>query len=119
MTQDLDAERENYVRLLESTLQRAVEELSRHPEVQRVSLFGSYASGRRADLSTDLDLLVVMETTDGPIDRLRRLYSLIGSPVDIDIICYTPEEFERLKDSGLLHHVLEHERLLYDKSKIV
>lgn len=53
--------RAEYVSLLEKTLQQIVAKLSAMPEVERISLFGSYASGR-ADLFTDLDLLIVMET---------------------------------------------------------
>ncbi|MGB4781305.1 nucleotidyltransferase domain-containing protein [Candidatus Methylomirabilis sp.] len=49
---------------------------------------GSYARGR-ADLFTDLDLLVVMETNLSFIDRLRMLYPLLALPVDLDLLCYT------------------------------
>ena len=53
--------------------------LSGLEEVERVSLFGSYARGR-ADLFTDLDILVIMHTDKGFIDRLSMLYSLLAVP---------------------------------------
>jgi len=51
-----------------------------------VSLFGSYARGRR-DLFTDLDLFVVWDTDRPLLDRQRYLYSLLSLPVDLDIVC--------------------------------
>jgi predicted nucleotidyltransferase len=103
-----------YVRLLEKTLQQILAKLSAMPQVQRISLFGSYASGR-ADIFTDLDLLVVMETDQPFAERLRALYSLLAAPVDMDLVCYTPREFRELKDSPFLKQLRQEEVVLYEK----
>jgi predicted nucleotidyltransferase len=58
----IESERLAYVQKLDEAPRRIVELLSRIDGIQRVSLFGSYARGRR-DLFTDLDVLVVWETT--------------------------------------------------------
>ncbi|MBM3789030.1 MAG: nucleotidyltransferase domain-containing protein [Acidobacteria bacterium] len=103
-----------YGEQLESSLRRIVATLSAMEEVERVSLFGSYGRGR-ADLFTDLDLLVVMRTAEGILERLRRLYSLLAAPVDLDILCYTPEELEGMKDRPFVKRILKEERVLYEK----
>jgi len=108
------AARASYGRDLQESLERIVASLSAMEEVERISLFGSYARGR-ADLFTDLDLLVVMKTAEGILERLRRLYSLLAAPVDLDILCYTPEEFEGMRDRPFMKRILGEERVLYEK----
>lgn len=103
-----------YRAALEEAVRHIVERLSPLAEIRRISVFGSYAKGRR-DLFTDLDVLVIMETHEDFVERLRRLHSLLAVHVDIDILCYTPEEFERMKDLPFLRHALADEELLYEK----
>lgn len=106
--------RERYALELEEAAKTATRLLSAMPEVQRVSLFGSYARGRR-DLFTDLDLLVIMETESGAVDRLRRLYSVLALPVDYDLVCYTPAEWERIQHQPFWRHAREGEVVLYER----
>ena len=84
------------------------------PEVRRVSLFGSYARGRQ-DLFTDLDLLVIMETQAGVVERLQRLYSLLALPVDYDVVCYTPDEWEKIQYQPFWRHARNTEVVLYER----
>ena len=115
MTQTtLSQKREEYRRRLEQAVSLVRERLGALPGVQRVSLFGSYARGR-ADLMTDLDVLVVMETTLPIPERLARLYSLLALPVDADLLCYTPDEFERLRSLPFLRHALADEVVIVEK----
>ncbi len=92
---------------------RVREVLPSLPGVRRVSLFGSYARGR-ADLFTDLDVLVVRETDESFVVRHRSLYRALALPVDLDLICYTPEEFEALRDRPFLREILRQEVVLYE-----
>src|SRR3972149_3247436 len=94
-TKGLDRARERYALDLREAVKRATTLLSEMPEVRRASLRGSDAGGRQ-DLFTDLDLLVIMETEAGVVERLQRLYSLLALPVDYDVVCYTPGEWEDL-----------------------
>ena len=110
---DLNQQREDYKLLLEKSLQEAVGRLSLLGSVRSISVFGSFARGRR-DLFTDLDLLVVMDTDMGLVDRLGFLYSLVALPVDVDILCYTPEEFGVLKSEGWLERALQDAQVLYE-----
>ncbi len=98
--------------MLEEFIQRIVKVLS--GRVEKISLFGSYSRGR-SDLFTDLDILIVMKTDKSFIDRLKEIYPLLALPVDADILCYTPEEVERMKDRGFLKKILAEEVVLYEK----
>jgi predicted nucleotidyltransferase len=109
---DLASRRRAYAQRLEDAARHAVETLSRVEGVRRVSAFGSFARGRR-DLFTDLDLLVVWDTEKGPLDRLAALHRLLDVGVDLDLVCYTPGEFEAMRESAFLRQVRADERVLY------
>ena len=111
----LQEKRRIYVQGLETTLQRIREEFSRVPGVQAVWLFGSYARGRR-DLLTDLDIVVVWETDLPFLERLRALRSRIETEVDLDLLCYTPEEFRRLQETPFGKRILKEGVCLYAKA---
>ena len=110
----LSDKRAEYRIALEEAAGLIVERLSPLPEIHRISVFGSYAKGRR-DLFTDLDVLIVMETHEPFVDRLRRLYKLLAVPADMDILCYTPEEYRRMKDLPFFKRALVDEKVLYEK----
>ncbi|MGC8958948.1 MAG: nucleotidyltransferase domain-containing protein [Chloroflexia bacterium] len=114
-SQKIAAKRAEYRRALDASLERIVALLSRRPEVQRVILFGSYAEGR-ADLLTDLDLLVVMESPLDFVARTAALYRELDSAVDVDLLVYTPEEFERHRQHGFLRRILAKGKVLYEKT---
>ena len=107
----LPSARSTYVQALDEALARIVGTLEARPEVRRVVLFGSYARGRR-DLFTDLDLLVVMDSTEDFVTRTASLYRELAPGVDMDLLVYTPAEFERLRHRGFVHRALETGRTL-------
>jgi predicted nucleotidyltransferase len=112
--QSLREKRAAYTEDLGKALERIVTELSANPEVECVILFGSYADGRR-DLLTDLDVLVIMESRLDYVTRTAELYRQLHPGVDLDLLVYTPQEFERMRTRGFLRHVLEHSKVLYEK----
>ena len=111
----LAAQRTAYGALLRESLDRIVASLAALDEVERVSVFGSYARGR-ADLGTDLDVLVVMRTDRGFVERLGALYSRLAAPVDLDLLCYTPEEFAAMEEGPFLRRIRDGEVILYEKN---
>lgn len=108
--------RVNYQTALERTLGRVVADLAARPEVEKVVLFGSYAAGRR-DLFTDLDLLVVMSSDLDFVTRTAELYRDITPEVDLDLLVYTPEEFEAQRTRGFVRQALETGEVLYEKER--
>ena len=107
----LERKREEYIKLLQESVDKIVKELS--GRVEKISLFGSYPE--RKDLFTDLDILVVMKSEKPFIDRTKEIYSLLHLPVDADILCYTPEELEKMKKGAFFNNVLQGEIVLYEK----
>lgn len=78
---------------------RIVEAL-RPYEPERIYLFGSWARGEADELS-DVDIVVIKRTPQPFLERLREAGSLL--PVDtgaVDLLVYTPEEFEAMREGG-------------------
>jgi len=69
----------------------------RYP-VSALILFGSRAEGRGMTES-DYDFVVVSPDFDGVpfLKRLPDLYELWEADVGVDVLCYTPAEFEMLR----------------------
>ena len=108
--------RAEYAEALDRALSKIVAHLANMPEVEQVILFGSYAAGRR-DLFTDLDLLVVMSSEQDFVRRTAELYQQVAAGVDLDLLVYTPEEFERLRRHGFVRQALETGRVLHEKKR--
>jgi predicted nucleotidyltransferase len=117
MTQSdwLQGTRAAYVQALDHALERIRDQLAGIPEVRRAILFGSSASGVR-DLFTDLDLIVVMQSDLDFIQRGAELRGRLQAGVDMDLLVYTPEEFERMAGHGFLAHALRTGKVIYEKT---
>ena len=114
---NLEQRRSEYSQALERALEKVLDHLTHMPEVEKVILFGSYAAGRR-DLFTDLDLLVVMTSEQDFVHRTAELYRQLQTGVDMDLIVYTPEEFEKQRQRGFVRHALATGQVLYEKERL-
>lgn len=114
----LAQKRRKYVRLLQKSLNKAVKKIIKEmkDEVKKISLFGSYPE--RADLFSDLDLLIIMKTRRPFLERLTQIYSLLHLPIDADILCYTPEEIKRLEQRPFWRNIKKKEIVLYEKKSL-
>lgn len=75
---------------------------------------GSFARGEVRPWS-DLDLVVVAETSERPHRRARLFYDAADPTDAVDIVVYTPEEFASRRESNrFLRHALKQARLVYD-----
>lgn len=63
--------------------------------VIRAILFGSFARGD-ADAASDIDLVLIERTSLPFVERGRAHLELFRMGVGVDLLVYTPEEFERL-----------------------
>ena len=66
----------------------------------RVILFGSLATGRGP--VDDIDLIAVMPTDLPFVERSASLFDAIDSAESIDLLVYTPAEFEAMASSSAL-----------------
>ncbi|MFP5041151.1 nucleotidyltransferase domain-containing protein [Parasediminibacterium sp. JCM 36343] len=83
----------------------------------KLILFGSYANGNPT-VDSDLDFLVIKEST---LPRMQRSYetrmALIGSQVPLDILFYTPSEFDLEANSpySFLKSAIPTSKVLYER----
>lgn len=80
--------------LLDQELARYVRLLTEHSDPEKVILFGSLAGGQVHEWS-DIDLIVIEKTALPFFQRLRKVRQLLRPKVGVDIMVYTPEEFDQ------------------------
>jgi len=84
-------------------------------EPERILLFGSRARGE-ADAHSDYDLIVIKRTERPFLERMRDMVPyLVKLARPADILVYTPEEFERMGETGLGWVVRQEGVTLYER----
>ncbi|HHV61402.1 MAG TPA: type II toxin-antitoxin system MqsA family antitoxin [Firmicutes bacterium] len=86
---------EERVRFLRDELMRFIREIVNRMHPRKVMLFGSLAAGKVQEWS-DLDLVVIANTTLPFLDRIKEIMRQFHPKVGMDILVYTPEEWETL-----------------------
>ena len=83
---------------------------------EKVVLFGSMARGNVAEWS-DLDLLIVKETTESFLDRSVRVALLCRAMVGVDYLVFTPSELAQMIERGnpFILNALQEGRVLYER----
>lgn len=106
--------REKRKELLETELGRILDIL-KTLDIEKVILFGSLVSNNISSTS-DIDLVIIQKTEKRFLDRLEDIYTVIKPRVAVDILVYTPEEFEKLQEeSSFVRRILKEGRVLYEK----
>lgn len=77
-----------------------------------VVAFGSFAREEVGSFS-DLDMIAVMESDLPFIARLEELYRAIVPRVGLDLLVYTPEEWEEMRHRSFVRHALAQGRVLH------
>lgn len=112
----LDEKTKNRRALLEAELARYVQILQEQYAPERILLFGSLASGEVGEWS-DIDLVIIKETDQRFLDRVREVMSLLKPRVGMDILVYTPQEFARLSQERpfVRQEMLQKGKVLYER----
>lgn len=87
-----------------------------HHRVSRAIVFGSLARGDESRHS-DLDLIVVQETGKRFLDRYDGLLRDIAASVhgrDVDLLIYTPQELDAVRDRPLIATALHEGKVIYE-----
>jgi predicted nucleotidyltransferase len=101
------------------TLPKAVRRIARTLRPARIILFGSYANGTPTQ-DSDVDLLVVMNTTASLKDRHLAVCRLLRPrPFPVDILVRTPQEIKRALGRGdfFIQEIVTQGRVLYEQRK--
>jgi predicted nucleotidyltransferase len=107
------------IMLDEQTLQQAVERIVAVAQPTRVILFGSYGRGD-ADISSDVDLMVIKPQVDNEYQEIVRLRQAVGNlGVGVDVLVYSEAKIEERKDwcTSPIYWALREGRTLYDASQ--
>ena len=99
------------IRLFKKTL---LPQILKEYNPQAIIIFGSRIKGN-VTLNSDLDIIIVSKSfQEIPfIERMPSLLKKFDFPRHIDYICYTPEEFERIKSgSSLIMDALEYGEII-------
>mgnify|MGYP001580778369 FL=1 len=96
-------------RKIKSEVIKYVKRLNKKFKVEKSILFGSRARDDYLDIS-DVDLIVISKDFSN-INFRKRMNEAIeywNGDVDLEVICYTPEEFEKMrKRIGLVKKAVE------------
>jgi len=91
--------------------------LTEHYQPDKVILFGSMASATVGEWS-DLDLVIVKETSQPFLQRLKEVALLCRARVGVVYLVYTPNEFAQMiaeKNPFILEEVLRRGQVLYER----
>lgn len=84
-------------------------------EPERIILFGSRARGD-ADEYSDYDIVLIKRTSSPFLERLQAVVPyLAGYERPVEILVYTPEEFEQMQEIGLGWIIRREGVVLYER----
>jgi predicted nucleotidyltransferase len=78
------------------------------PEVMRIGFFGSYARGDWG-VGSDLDLVIIVAAARQPFEMRPSAFDTLELPVHTDILVYTQEEWDSLKQERTFFQKLDRE----------
>ena len=85
-------------------VRRRIREYAAGAGVARAIVFGSFARGD-ADVVSDVDVILIEPTSRPVLERGLAHLPLFRMGLGVDLLVYTPEEYERLKADG--HPLIE------------
>ncbi|OGO31790.1 MAG: hypothetical protein A2136_03735 [Chloroflexi bacterium RBG_16_54_11] len=100
------------VGLLQNILQRIVAGV----QPEKIILFGSYAYGNPT-ADSDMDLLIIMDTTERPAERILAISRLLRPrPFPMDILVRTPAEIDKALEIGdsFIQEIITKGKVLYE-----
>ena len=86
---------------------------------EKIYLFGSVADDNNEE-DIDIDLIIVAPSTDRPLERrlkLRRMLRDFDKRIGLDLLVYTPEEFEMLaaQRSSFVYSAIKKGKAIYER----
>jgi len=105
---------------MQGTIEQIVKRIVEQYQPEKVILFGSYAYGK-PDAGSDVDLLIVKETSEQPIDRrvtVRRIAHTSRRGLPFSPLVITPQELTRRLDMGdpFYRKIVDQGQVLYARS---
>ena len=103
--------------LVDSAIRCWAEKVSKkRKDVQKIGYFGSYARGDWG-VGSDLDIVVILDGSDKPMERRAVDWDTTNLPVPSDLLIYTLDEWEKMRDAGRFCGTLMQEAIwIYERS---
>jgi predicted nucleotidyltransferase len=103
---------------VKQTIRNIVDKLKNEYKPDKIILFGSYAYGH-PDRDSDIDMCIIKETKDRPIDRRVTVAKIVSDPkrlIPFEPLVLSPQEVkERLRAGDqFVQKILERGRVLYE-----
>jgi predicted nucleotidyltransferase len=84
---------------------------------EKIILFGSL-TGKDWDEWSDVDVIVVYSSDKPLMGRLRELYMRWDIPKAVDLLAYTPSEFDEMSSTSFfVQKAVSEGEVIYEKSK--
>ena len=104
---------------IKKIIEEMVEKIVAAYEPLKIILFGSYAYGE-PDEDSDIDLLIIKDTDDRPIDRRVKVRTIVSDPkqfIPFEPIVLTSEELEKRLRIGdqFIEEILTMGEVLYEE----
>jgi predicted nucleotidyltransferase len=101
---------------LQEELERCIKVLKDGYDPERIVLFGSLVNDNVKRWS-DIDLVIIKDTNQPFLDRIKEIILLLQPKVGIDILVYTPSEFRNLCATRffLKHEICVKGRIVYER----
>lgn len=111
---------EQHAQQLAVELDRFIETVVPRMEPERIIVFGSFASGDLDEWS-DLDLVIIANTALPFFERLKQVLLLVRSDIGMDVLVYTPDEWEQMKKERLFirEEIVRKGKVVYERSRSV
>lgn len=103
---------------MSNKVQRIIDELVRNYQPEKVILFGSRVGGKTHKWS-DVDLVAIKRTSKNFYDRIGEASSSFKHILPVDVIVYTPEEFEQMamESRFVKEQVIKKGKVIYEQSR--
>lgn len=101
--------------LLERELKRWLP-LIAHEQPDKIIVFGSYWTDQIGEWSY-LDIVIIKKTRAPFLDRTRQVLELLKPQVGVDVLVYTPKEFEQLRQERAFvrQEIVAKGRVVYER----
>lgn len=102
-------------KLLQEEVAKFVEQLKESYAPSKIILFGSMATEISGE-DSDIDVIVIKETGKNFWERMREISRYCSREIGMDVLVYTPEEFEKLSQGRefFKQEVLKKGKVIYE-----
>jgi predicted nucleotidyltransferase len=104
---------------LNKILKQIIRTLRTQYRPEKIILFGSMVRGP-VEKWSDIDLLIIKETSLPFLQRLKEVALLCQSPVSVDYLVYTPDEFAQMVNdqNPFILDILHTGKVIYEQNSI-